>query len=80
MLKIDMSLLNEIESDNRSRIILGSVIDMAGRLGMEVISEGIETVHQLESLRSMGCGNFQGFYFSPPVPVGEFEKQCLKAV
>ena len=80
VLKIDMSLLNEIESDDRSRIILGSVIDMAGLLGMEVISEGIETVRQLESLRSMGCGNFQGFYFSPHVPVGEFEKQCLKAV
>lgn len=80
VLKIDMSLLNEIESNPRSRIILGSVINMADLLGMDVITEGIETVQQHETLISLGCRHFQGFYFSPPVPVAEFEKQCRKAV
>jgi EAL domain-containing protein (putative c-di-GMP-specific phosphodiesterase class I) len=79
VLKIDMSLLNEIESNPRSSIILGSVINMAGLLGMDVITEGIETMQQLETLISLGCRHFQGFYFSPPVPVAEFEKQCRKA-
>lgn len=80
VLKIDMSLLNEIESNPRSRIILGSVINMADLLGMDVITEGIETVHQHETLLSLGCRHFQGFLFSPPVPAAEFEKQYHKAV
>ena len=80
VLKIDMSLLNEIESNTRSRIILGSIINMADLLGMDVITEGIETVQQLETLLSLGCRHFQGFYFSPPVPVTEFEKKYLKTI
>ena len=76
VLKIDMSLLNEIESKERSRIILASVISMAVMLGMEVITEGVETEQQLELLKSMGCRCFQGFYFSPPVPVEEFSEMC----
>ena len=80
VLKIDMSLLNEIESNPRSRIILGSVINMADLLGMDVITEGIETLQQHETLMSLGCRHFQGFLFSPPVPVSEFEKQFHNAV
>ena len=80
VLKIDMSLLKEIETKERSRIILAAVIEMAGMLGMDVITEGIETRQQLESLRSMRCGHFQGFYFSPPVPVAEFEELCRKSI
>ena len=77
VLKIDMSLLNEIESNPRTRIILGSVINMADLLGMDVITEGVETEQQLETLISLGCSHFQGFRFSPPVPVAEFEKMHL---
>ena len=77
VLKIDMSLLNEIESNPRTRIILGSVINMADLLGMDVITEGVETEQQLETLISLGCSHFQGFRFSPPVPVAEFEKKFL---
>lgn len=74
VLKIDMSLLSEIESKQRSRIILESVINMAGSLGMEVITEGVETLSQMNSLATMGCRNFQGFYFSQPVTVEEFDR------
>ncbi len=74
VLKIDMSLLSEIESKQRSRIILESVINMAGSLGMEVITEGVETLSQMNSLATMGCRNFQGFYFSQPVTVDEFDR------
>lgn len=73
VLKIDMGFLREIEDSDRSRIILQSVIDMALSLRTEVICEGIETAEQLEMLSSMGCGLFQGFYFSRPIPVPEFE-------
>ena len=75
ILKIDMGFLHEIESKERSRIILKSIITMARELGMQVITEGVETEMQLKLLMGMGCSNFQGFYFSKPVPVEEFEEK-----
>lgn len=73
VLKIDKSLLNEIDSRLRSKIILRSIIDMASGLGMGVITEGVETEIQLKALCDMGCRQFQGFYFSRPIPADEFE-------
>lgn len=76
VLKIDMSLLCGIETDPRNRIILESVIDMANALGMEVITEGVETETQLNALSAMGCHYYQGYYFSRPIPVDAFEALC----
>ena len=73
VLKIDMGFLREIRDRERSRIILESVINMADSLGMEVITEGVETEQQLHALSEMGCSHFQGYYFSRPIPVDEFE-------
>ena len=74
VLKIDMSLLREIESKRRSRLILESVINMADSLGMDVITEGVETETQVMTLSGMGCHYFQGYYFSRPVTVEAFEQ------
>jgi len=74
VLKIDMSLLREIESKPRSRIILESVINMAKALGMDVITEGVEKETQVKMLSDMGCHHFQGYYYSHPIPVDEFER------
>ena len=73
VLKIDMSLVREIENKLRSRTILESIIGMAASLGMDVISEGVETDEQLNLVKEMGCRYFQGYYFSCPVSVAEFE-------
>ena len=73
VLKIDMSFLREIRDHDRSRIILSSVIRLAESLGMDVITEGVETEQQLQALTEMGCRHFQGYYFSRPVPVETFE-------
>jgi len=73
VLKIDMSLVREIENKPRSRTILESIIGMAVSLGMDVISEGVETDEQLNLVKDMGCRYFQGYYFSCPVSVAEFE-------
>lgn len=75
VLKIDMSFLREIRDRERSRIILRSLIGMADSLGMEVITEGVETKQQLHALTEMGCRHFQGYYFSRPIPVDEFEEK-----
>ena len=76
VIKIDMSFLQEIQDRERSRIILKSVISLADALGMEVITEGVETEQQLNALTAMGCSHFQGYYFSRPVPADEFEALC----
>jgi EAL domain-containing protein (putative c-di-GMP-specific phosphodiesterase class I) len=73
VLKIDMSLLRGIESEQRNRAIVASIINMAGSLGMDVITEGVETGTQLKSLIDMGCHRFQGYYFSCPITVEQFE-------
>ena len=75
LLKIDMGFLREIKDRERSRVILRSVIDLAGSLGMDVITEGVETEQQLQALTDMGCGSFQGYYFSRPIPVEAFEEK-----
>lgn len=80
VLKIDMLFLRETENQERSRTILNSIISMSRALGMEVITEGVETEEQVEMLRSMGCDAFQGYYFSKPVPVEEFEAKYLSRV
>lgn len=72
VLKIDMCFLHEIKDKERSNIILRSVIGLADSLGMEVITEGVETETQLHALTEMGCNHFQGYYFSRPLPAEEF--------
>ena len=76
VLKIDMSLLRDIETKQRNRIIVESIVSMATALGMSVVVEGVETKEQLQLLAAMGCRYFQGYYFSRPVPVAEFEAKC----
>lgn len=78
LLKIDMLFLHETENQARSRKILNSIISMANALNMPVITEGVETKNQLDFLSDMGCGMFQGFYFSKPVSVEVFEERYLK--
>ena len=75
---IDMLFLREPENKDRSRVILNSVISMAKALDMLVIVEGVETAEQLEAMRGMGCDILQGFWFSQPISVEEFEEKYLK--
>ena len=75
-----MSFLREIKDRERSRIILKSVISMAGSLGMDVITEGVETEQQLQALTEMGCNYFQGYFFSNPIPVDEFEMKYTSGI
>lgn len=73
VLKIDMGFVQGENNLHRSKIILESVIEMAGQLEMDVITEGVETREQVEGLVRMGCRGFQGFYFSRPIPARDFE-------
>lgn len=75
VLKMDMKFLDIGQASLERGIgILESVIDMARLMGIPVISEGVETQEQKETLMDMGCVYAQGYYFYRPLPVGEFEE------
>ena len=72
-IKIDRSFINRKIFTDSDEIIIGSIIDMAKRLNINVICEGVETKSQADFLISLGCNNAQGFLYSKPVPKEEFE-------
>ncbi len=74
ILKIDRSFVQTLESDPRDRMIVDSIVAMAGALGLDVIGEGVETVSQAEILTRAGCGYAQGHLFAPALPVADFTR------
>jgi EAL domain-containing protein (putative c-di-GMP-specific phosphodiesterase class I) len=70
-LKIDNSLVQNIHSRDRDRIMVQKTIEMAHELGMQVMGEGVETQEQLDFLRMKGCDGVQGYLFSRPLPPEE---------
>jgi diguanylate cyclase (GGDEF)-like protein len=67
-LKIDMAFVRDIENSSEARFIAKSIIDMAKRLDLHVVAEGVETVGQSDLLVAMGCDELQGYLFSLPIP------------
>lgn len=66
-LKLDKTLCADIEGSPRDQVVVRSVIDMAGALGLAVIAEGVETPAQLALLKGEGCELYQGFLCAPPL-------------
>lgn len=75
VLKLDMGFLRKTGNQMRSRIIMNAVIDMSKNLGLTVVTEGVETVEQVNYLTEAGCDVFQGYYFDRPLPIKEFESK-----
>jgi EAL domain-containing protein (putative c-di-GMP-specific phosphodiesterase class I) len=72
-LKIDQSFVRDISHDPNDASIVQTIITMGNTLGMNVIAEGVETQEQLNFLRLHGCETYQGYLFSRPVPLADFE-------
>ena len=79
VLKIDMGFLRTSKPENleKSMSILNMIISLSKTLGLSVVTEGVETKEQVVKLSQMGCGIYQGYYFSKPIPVEEFEKRYM---
>ena len=76
-LKLDMKF-QQTEDMSSKKSILSSIISLATWLELEAIAEGVEKKEQVDRLKNMGCRYVQGFYFSKPIPVPEFEEYVAK--
>lgn len=73
-LKIDRSFVNDITQNNSDAAIIKAIIALAKSLDLTTIAEGVEEEAQLLLLRELGCNYIQGFYFSRPLPINDFEQ------
>ena len=73
-LKIDKGFLYETENSNRSKIIIEQVVEMARKLGMMTICEGVEVEEQAKFLRDIDCDIAQGYLYARPMPMEEFDE------
>lgn len=78
-LKIDRSYIQNLAGDTDEYLLCESIIQMAHKLGIEVVAEGIETEEQLKILKSAGCDYGQGFLFSKPLPASQFDQLILQS-
>jgi diguanylate cyclase (GGDEF)-like protein len=73
-LKIDRVFIDEIVSRAEDASIVRAIVSLAHSLGLKVVAEGVETPAQLDFLKTAGCDEYQGFYFSRPLPAVDFER------
>jgi EAL domain-containing protein (putative c-di-GMP-specific phosphodiesterase class I)/GGDEF domain-containing protein len=79
-LKIDKSFVDKLGTDKEQMqdiAVIRHIISLAKELGFICLAEGAETRPQIEELKVLGCDVIQGYYFSRPVPLGEYEKEYL---
>ena len=78
--KIDQSFVSDIASDPSANSIVKTIVAMAHNLNIEVIAEGVETEAQRQLLIEDGCTLFQGYLFSKPIPIDQFEALVFKGL
>ncbi len=72
-LKVDMAFIRELEKSERVAIILKFIVELARELGMSIVVEGVETQAQRDYVASLGDVTIQGYYFSRPLPIKDYE-------
>ncbi len=70
-IKIDQSFVAALGNDRQSSAIVNSVTSLARALGLKVVAEGVESEMQVQALRMVGCELMQGYFYSPPMHVGD---------
>ena len=74
-LKIDQSFIHNLVDDPNNMIVVQTIIAMAKALGLEVVAEGVESEANRAILERNGCAAYQGYFFSRPLPLAEFESK-----
>lgn len=72
-LKMDKSFIDNICCNDNERSIAESILQLAHKMNMNVVAEGVEKIEQVKILKNMGCNKIQGYYFSKPLPKEEIE-------
>jgi EAL domain-containing protein (putative c-di-GMP-specific phosphodiesterase class I) len=72
VMKLDMSIIRQATALNDFRIV-HAAIQLAQLLGLATVAEGVESLEEVEQLKSMGCDYIQGYYYSKPLRSNEFE-------
>lgn len=75
VLKLDADFFRGAEAADRGMLIVSEVIDLAKKLNMKIVAEGIETKEQVEFLTEQECDLIQGYFFAKPMPISEFEEK-----
>lgn len=71
IIKLDVSLTRSIDSDLARRALAAALIEFAKQIGSDILAEGVETLAELDLLRSLGASKAQGFFLSPPLPLDQ---------
>ena len=71
-LKVDRSFIRNLLSDSEEEETTKAIIKMGKTLGLTVVAEGVETIEQMDYLRTHSCDEMQGFFFSKAIPADEF--------
>lgn len=66
-IKIDRSFIRDVDTNHEHTAVIAGIVEIANRLGVATVAEGVETREQLAALRALGCGAIQGWYFSRAV-------------
>jgi diguanylate cyclase (GGDEF)-like protein len=74
-LKIDQAFVSKLPGGAADVAVVRAIIALGGALGLAVIAEGVESEDQRAALEANGCRYYQGYHFSPPVPLEEFESR-----
>lgn len=77
ILKIDRLFFENLEENSRAQIIVQSIIEMCKKLSIRTVAEGIESEAQVKFLKKIGCDLIQGYYFSKPISIPEFEEKYI---
>ena len=72
LIKFDMKFMREFDLSKKNHVIIRELIQMATKLGLDTVAEGVETIEQVKFLREVGCSKLQGFYFAKPIPLDEW--------
>ena len=78
VIKIDMTFLSNFHDNIKSRYVLDCIIQLAEKLEMKTLTEGVETEEEAEFLESIGCGRLQGYLFGKPFKLDDFEDKIYK--
>jgi EAL domain-containing protein (putative c-di-GMP-specific phosphodiesterase class I) len=70
--KIDQSFVRYMAVEESSKVIVEAIVNLAQRMNVETLAEGVETAEQEAQLRQLGCQMLQGFLYSPPIPQADF--------